>query len=456
MSDVNLIKDKIREELEKGMPSKRKILSYLVDLLKKNKYPSLSDSEFYDIVGYTYELNLNYKLNLEMLFLPIYNELKKKIKKLYGKEKRLEMEQYLIKNFGLLSADQKFNSIKEEFEPSKISAFLSELFPKEENQRLSDSEFFDIVGEAFKSNPEFYMENLDEEVRKRVKKLYGDEKLKEIVKYIFEKFSLYNGEQILFESEGGIRQLRTAKVEPSGKIKLESAPVSVSIKSGNIVVTNYRLIVQGKLKVRGGRDRNAVMWGGLVGYWATGGSSSRKRDKTKERLIDGSLEQELPCYGYEFSIQNHSGLEKMISSLKVAYGIRYAVVEDNLVYNTQINLPPGTSQAKVEEQVNSLFKLLCKDKNQVLNIIKEYLEMESPKRKRAELLLILRHLRTREEYQDISDSVYLDIVKETYRLNPQFFMDLIYRKMNDWIFPSFLSIKEEFIELIENLNKETE
>ena len=101
MSDVNLIKDKIREELEKGMPSKRKILSYLLDLLKKDKYPSLSDFDFYDIVGYTYKLNLNYKLNLEMLFNPIYNELKKKIKKLYGKEKKLEMEQYLREKFGL-------------------------------------------------------------------------------------------------------------------------------------------------------------------------------------------------------------------------------------------------------------------------------------------------------------------------------------------------------------------
>jgi len=500
MSDANLIKDKIREELEKGFPSNKKVLSYLLDLPDKDKYPSLSEIEFYDIVGDIYKSNLTkvssilskkfesegvlknaYKLNLKISFYSLYNDLKKKIKKLYGDEKWLEMKQYLIKNYGL------FKEGYEPVDPSidrdwklyldlKISAFLSELFPKEEYQHLSnskfydvafllallstkeyqpssESEFFDIVGEAFKSNPEFYMENLDEEVRKRVKKLYGDEKLKEIVKYIFEKFSLYNGEQILFESEGGIRQLRTAKVEPSGKIKLESAPVSVSIKSGNIVVTNYRLIVQGKLKVRGGRDRNAIMWGGLVGYWATGGSSSRKRDKIKERLIDGSLEQELPCYGYEFSIQNHSGLEKMISSLKVAYGIRYAVVEDNLVYSTQINLRSGTSQAEVEEQVNTLFKILCKDKNQVLNIIKEYLEMESPKRKRAELLLILRHLRTREEYQDISDSEYLDIVRETYRLNPQFFMDSIYRKMNDWIFPSFLSIKEGFLAI---LNKETE
>ena len=101
MSDINQVKNEIKEELEKGLPSKRKILSYLLDLLKKDKYPSLSDFEFYDIVGYTYKLNLNYKLNLEMLFYPIYNALKKKIKKLYGKEKRLEMEQYLREKFGL-------------------------------------------------------------------------------------------------------------------------------------------------------------------------------------------------------------------------------------------------------------------------------------------------------------------------------------------------------------------
>jgi len=102
MRDTNLITDKIQKELGKGLPSKRKILSSLLDLLNKDKYPSLSDFEFYDIVGYTYELNLEYKLNLEMLFLPIYNELKKKFKKLYDKEKELEMEQYLSEKFDLL------------------------------------------------------------------------------------------------------------------------------------------------------------------------------------------------------------------------------------------------------------------------------------------------------------------------------------------------------------------
>jgi len=110
MSAADLIMDKIREELKKGLPSKRKILSYLVDLLNKDKYPSLSDFEVYDIVGDTYKLILNYKLNLKMPFTPVYKDVKKRIKKLYGKEKILKMEQYLEEKYGLRSLEkQKIN-----------------------------------------------------------------------------------------------------------------------------------------------------------------------------------------------------------------------------------------------------------------------------------------------------------------------------------------------------------
>jgi len=256
MSDANLIKDKIREEFEKEFSSNKKVLSYLLELRNKDKYPSLSDLEFYDIVGDIYKLNLTkassilskkfgsegvlknaYKLNLNISFYTLYNDLKKKIKKLYGDEKKLEMEQYLIKNYGL------FKEGFEQVDPTtdqnwklyldlKISATLSELF-REENQHLSDPEFFEIVGEAFKSDPEFYMENLEGEVRKRVKKLYGDEKLKEMEKYIINKFCLLEDEQILFETEG--------------RINIYHPPFKLSIKSAKILVTNYRLIAQGNL-----------------------------------------------------------------------------------------------------------------------------------------------------------------------------------------------------------------
>ncbi|MFX1591712.1 MAG: hypothetical protein ACFFCL_03365, partial [Promethearchaeota archaeon] len=93
------VMNRIKEELKKGLPSKRKILSYLLDLLNKGKYPSLSDFEFYDIVGETYNLILDYNLKLQMLFTPIYKALKKRIRKLYGKEKWLEMEQYLQEKY---------------------------------------------------------------------------------------------------------------------------------------------------------------------------------------------------------------------------------------------------------------------------------------------------------------------------------------------------------------------
>ena len=465
MSDANLIKDKIREELEKGMPSKRKILSYLLDLLKKDKYPSLSDTEFYDIVGYTYELNLKYKFNFEMLFLPIYNELKKKIKKLYNREKRLEMEQYLIKNYGLFGQEQTFNNIKEEFEQvdqSKISAFLSDLLSKKDYQLLSESEFIDIVEETFKSNPEVYMEKLYEEVRKRVKSLYGDEKLKKIEKKFVEKFSLYDGEQILFEFEGSITQIEGVEVTSSGKVSpkeyllVDTAPVRVKV-SGSIMVTKYRIIAQGELKVKGGGYGHLSLFSslGLSVLSGISGVKTSLRDESRKYKIESSIQQELPCYGFQFSIQNHHNLQKSISSISYELPLNHPFAN---VIVIKIIPPRGTSQVKVEEQVNTLFKILSKDADQVLNIIEEKYEiLMEPKRKKKDLLEILRHLRKKEEYQDISDSEYLDIVKETYRLNPQFFMDFLYPKMKSWNYLEFPSdLKRELIESIEKLNKETE
>ena len=48
MSDVNLIKDNIREELRKGNPSKKKVLSNFLELLKKDKYGNWIIEEKYN------------------------------------------------------------------------------------------------------------------------------------------------------------------------------------------------------------------------------------------------------------------------------------------------------------------------------------------------------------------------------------------------------------------------
>jgi len=176
MSDSNLIMDKIREELEKGLPSKRKILSYLLDLLKKDKYPSLSDFEFYDIVGYTYGL-----FNAEHILNRILNKIKK------------EYEQAPSKDLNRM-LDLKL----------KILDIYSDLLSKEEYQHLSDSDFNLIVGETFKLNPEFFMDSLYRDLRQRMEKKNIDFNffVGETFKlnpefYLSEKFEIFGPEHIL-------------------------------------------------------------------------------------------------------------------------------------------------------------------------------------------------------------------------------------------------------------------
>lgn len=118
MSYKNEVMNHIQEELERGFPSKKKIYSYLLDLLDKGKYPSLSDFEFYDIVGETYKLILDYKLNLQILFTPVYKALKKRIRKLYGKEKWLEMDQYLQEKYRIYHPER-YGIIRQVREPPR-------------------------------------------------------------------------------------------------------------------------------------------------------------------------------------------------------------------------------------------------------------------------------------------------------------------------------------------------
>jgi len=385
-----------------------------------------------------------------MLFLPIYNELKKKFKKLYDKEKELEMEQYLSEKFDLFGPEHILNSIKKEFDrvdPSKdinweeklrteILSFFFGLLTKEEYRHLSDSNFNYIVGETFKMNPEFFMDSLYVDLRQRLKK----QKRLKMDKYIIEKYSLIEGEHIIFEYNGNIKFFDYQMVKSSGGLSsVEPWRVAwISITSGSIFLTNYRLIAQGMLAAKGGRNWG---WGDFV--WLITGSS--RRYKALKTILESS-----PSYGYQFPIKNHMHLRKKWN------GVRYLCIMDNQFKLIKIKLTSKASQAEREEQINSLFKILSKDVNHIKDTIEVLLEMVLKDRwKKREIIKFLLNLRQKEEYQDISDSEYLDIVRETYRLNPQFFMDFLYPKMNSCEFPSFLNIKEDLIALIENLKKET-
>jgi len=447
MRDVNLIKDKIRKELEKGLPSKRKILSYLLDLLKKDKYPSLSDIEFYDIVGETYRLNLDYKLNLEMLFFPVYNALKKMIKKLYGDEKRLEMEQYLIKNFGLFAPEQILNKIKEEFEQSnlndlnsreflslKISAIFSDLLSKEEYQHISSSDFNFIVGETFNLDPELFMNSLNRDLRIRM----VEKNRLELDKYMFEKFVLLKEEHIIFESYGDIEFVDWQLVKKSGGTKIiRTSSASVLLSSGSIFLTDNRLITQGILDVK-------VNWTPLrvlTGFESDFISDNERKYQAKQAILESS-----PIYGYQFPIRNHINLKK---SWK---GVNYMCIQDNQFKEIKIKL----TIKKREEQIDIIFKILSKDVNQIQDTIKVLLEMDlKSKWKSKEIAELLLRLRVAEEYKRLTDSEYTDIVETTYKMNPQFFMTHVYPQIESINHPSIESIKKDLIEHIKNLNNET-
>ena len=244
------------------------------------------------------------------------------------------------------------NCIREEIrnvDPSK-KLFFSYLFslrlykeglefnPKDEWRYLSDAEFFNIVGETFEENPEFYMKNLYENVKKKlgkdirkrwdssfwklVKSVRKDKKLAklgessnklakieksfcklaEMDKYIFEKYCLNDGEQILLETRG-------------------SCHWGGAFGIGSLWVTNYRIILQGQI---------------IQLEW--------KWKVDKSRIIN--LSQQQKCYGYIFPIKN---LSKLIIKNN---GVSYKVKLGKYTIKIRIRIP--------KEHINKIFEILSK------------------------------------------------------------------------------------------------
>ncbi|MFX0139092.1 MAG: hypothetical protein ACFFDN_35955 [Candidatus Hodarchaeota archaeon] len=178
------------------------------------------------------------------------------------------------------------NIIKEELkapEPSRrtILSYLFGLRTKKERSTLSDSEFFDVVGETFKLDPNFFMEKLYYELRHKILKLYGHEGRKFIERYIVEKYCLNNGEQILHECHGKLYQALSQ--------------FRVKVGSGSIFFTNYRIIAQGRY---------------LDNF------SFSSNNKLKAIKLFGLLNQNQECFGYVFPIKNLHNLRKKRHSIK--------------------------------------------------------------------------------------------------------------------------------------------
>lgn len=334
------------------------------------------------------------------------------------------------------------NNIKEEItsaNPSskRIISQLNELKSKEEYKPLSDTEFYDIVGEIFKLNPEFFMNSIYPKINTR-----------EMAKSIVEKFCLYEGEQILSEFEGDIKQVDDIR-----------SNLSVSVKGGTIIVTNYRIIAQGKLKAKGGElPEGFFFW--TMGFWKSGAS---ERAKSKEGISDHSLDQEIPCYGYQFKKKDLFGLGK--TSNKVAYFIHKDDIPDisgASSFKQKMMLAKATNIITINppiEQIDELYDLLFpkEDVNQIIERFRSVLNMGLSEKNKKKVFQGfsngLQALWKLKNYQYLSDSEKMEIVLAVYKLDPELFISSIYPEMNNWKFPSFLNIKSELFELLKKEEK---
>jgi len=179
-------------------------------------------------------------------------------------------------------------------EPSKRD-FLTHLYNLKKNYSLSDHEFFDVIGEAYQLNPKFFRLSLYPEIRKKLRRIYGDEELCFLDKYLLERFCFYEGEHILYECMASISQ---------------DFPKMYNIKvnSAYIIVTNRRIIAQGKLFVS---PHNSPGQDWLVAL--------ELANDPKEKREGGYILNSEDCYGYIFPILRLYNLIKLHDGEEINY-----------------------------------------------------------------------------------------------------------------------------------------
>lgn len=336
-----------------------------------------------------------------------------------------------MSNLNQIANDIKEHIISPQPSSSRILTLLSQLRSNEAADVLNESDYYDIVGETFRLNPEFFMNSIYPRMRSI-----------EMARYILEKYCLYRNEQIIYECRGDITQLSNSLTGNTN--------VKVSVIGGIIFITNYRIIAQGTLTVKGGRFYS----GGLIDLVIspmTGGSS---RKKGKQSVINDSLDQELPCYGYQFKSRGHIKLKKKSNSVNY---LVIGAIQDlrNLSAFKQANiLMKAVRKITItvpRSQVDELYGVLKKDINQVFDMFLELDDLGiNGRMKRNEFLYRLRKPWNTEEYQNFTDSDYMYVVKSVYDLDPQFFIDSIYPKMETLKIPIFLRVKEQLSEILSN------
>ncbi|MFX1390025.1 MAG: hypothetical protein ACFE9Z_08190 [Promethearchaeota archaeon] len=344
-----------------------------------------------------------------------------------------ELSEISVKN-------QVINNMRQEFEgqrpnSNRILKTLLDLRTKGKSQQVSDSEFFDIVGETFNMAPDFFMKELYESFMVKIGKIIGTEKRQQMERYIIEKFCLDEDEKILYVCKADVKLTEMLEQEQSGKMKGGLFGIRISVSSGDVFITNQRLIAHGFFKVKGGESQRWFVWGPGSLWIFTGGSKRRERQK--------ELFESTP-FGYQFPIKNHWGLGKV----KLLHVVGYNFFIKNRI--CVLTIKPLDKQ-KREQHLNNIFNLLRKDVEEILALIQGIFEFDKGEKfKKRFIPNIIKSLHKTEEYNDLSDLDYLNIVKETYKIDSEFFMSIIYPKMMSWDFPSFMEVKDSVKETLMN------
>ncbi|MFW9901830.1 MAG: hypothetical protein ACFFDY_11220 [Candidatus Thorarchaeota archaeon] len=218
------------------------------------------------------------------------------------------------------------NRIAEELKktnPSKkkILNFLYDL-------QLYDFEFLNSIGETYKLSPLFFMKTLYSDIWKKMGKLLGKRGRIRGERYIVENYCLHGGEQILYECEGSIQK----------KKPIRKPIIKLSVNSGVIFITNYRIIAQGRLVVSELIKARTAIVPELFPGWG----NHREYKREKKLLFEAELEL---CFGYAFMVRDFFNLK--MSGKKLSYD-----VADGM-----------TTLTVKKEQVDKLFDILNQFQN---------------------------------------------------------------------------------------------
>jgi len=191
------------------------------------------------------------------------------------------------------TSNQYIIRIEKALEKRNVSELCNNLFDLHVDNSLSDFEFFDVIGDIYQQAPAFFMLKIYPKIRRKFGKIYRNEGMLVMDKYILEKFCLDEGEQIKHEFYGTV------------KLKVPKKYV-IRIINGTFYVTNRRIIAQGKL----GFDLDLSTGQAILEF---GGGSTKNPKKALKHYISSSKS----CYGYSIPIKNLYKLNRFTTGSKI-------------------------------------------------------------------------------------------------------------------------------------------